>query len=1017
MAPRQLRDRDGLRGALRPPPGPRFTSFPHGSRRPPKPVSRPPGYYLPVPLRWPFLGLLMVVLAATLGVLVALQQAMPNSDHSAVVDGRPMARSVQAIHVVDTTVYHDLALRRIPRLRRQTNDTYSPAESNKETQSTTLAPSSAGTSTDTSTTASLSIRSTTKKKSKSLPLVHGGHVPNGPATGQPTSLVISKPPDPSVFANATISDDVNRSRSKFVTPGVSQTITEIVTANTASSTAPQTQQPTTDDVFFTAATIGDPILRPIIPGGTTTSIVRTKTVTPPPQTKTDSAGRTTVVSYPPTQIETTVPGVIIPQTIQTPLPDDKSFGGEINTLATVVGASSVTRTTVFTSPGKLTTQTYVSVVDGSSVTQTTIVSLPGQLTTQTYVSVEGGSSATLLVAFPTTVGPSVETLVSVVGGTVMTITPSPTTFVSDLGGGVLTTITSTPTPYITTTGGRTTTMLVTKIPTLVITTDIATFVNGTPTTIKTVVTITPTPRSAPTPTPKPGGSDDGTRVRILSGFSPAQFFAFTYLPTIIAACLAVPFSMISTNAQLMQPFHTLATRPGGGPASDTLSLSFGGYWSVLTSLVQAFRHGEPVPLIANLGSLVASVLAPLSAEAIGFKVHGTCTHLDIAGCGITPGISPAPTQALITLVAALAMLLLMLVLVLRRWDTGIYADPRGLAAAASLSMDPSLRGQFNGQQLSDKKLEENLKGGLFRLAFFDADAEWDESCYEYGIIASERTETPPLGTRSTVTTTAITENGHHRRHMPFLALTYTSRTILVTALLGLISLLAYYHQPSDDTPFELFMDSQTFGVKFLFASIGTVISMFWRSFFEGVAAAAPFVRMARQPCLAGQGILRSPATNSLTGIMEGARQRDFLLFASAVMAGIAELLLPALLANIPYALTQTYDGHVGATAASLAILGIMVILLTASLIFVRWPHLPVDPRTLAGAIYYVSRSERLLADLKGQRLALLDEASCQEYVEGLKRRYMYKPLGGDGRMAVEVEIEEDEMYREGMEER
>jgi len=88
------------------------------------------------------------------------------------------------------------------------------------------------------------------------------------------------------------------------------------------------------------------------------------------------------------------------------------------------------------------------------------------------------------------------------------------------------------------------------------------------------------------------------------------------------------------------------------------------------------------------------------------------------------------------------------------------------------------------------------------------------------------------------------------------------------------------------------------------------------------------------------------------------------------MAGIAELLLPALLANVPYALTQTYSGHVGSMAASLAILGAMVIVLVASLVFSRWPHLPADPRTLAGSIYYVARSPRLHVDLHGCELAL-----------------------------------------------
>ena len=112
---------------------------------------------------------------------------------------------------------------------------------------------------------------------------------------------------------------------------------------------------------------------------------------------------------------------------------------------------------------------------------------------------------------------------------------------------------------------------------------------------------------------------------------------------------------------------------------------------------------------------------------------------------------------------------------------------------------------------------------------------------------------------------------------------------------------------------------------------------------------------------------------------------------------------------------RLYSGHVGSTAASLAILGLMVAVLVVSLVFSRWPHLPVDPRTLAGSIYYVSRSGRLREDLCGRRLALEGEKSCAAEVEGLNRWYGYGPLGrqekGDNlktRMAVEVE--EDHWY-------
>jgi hypothetical protein len=115
---------------------------------------------------------------------------------------------------------------------------------------------------------------------------------------------------------------------------------------------------------------------------------------------------------------------------------------------------------------------------------------------------------------------------------------------------------------------------------------------------------------------------------------------------------------------------------------------------------------------------------------------------------------------------------------------------------------------------------------------------------------------------------------------------------------------------------------------------------------------------------------------------------------------------------VPFALTITYDGHVAGTAGSLAILGAMVLVLLASLA-VKWPPLPLDPRTLAGAMYYVAGSRRLQQDLRA--LAVLPCAARDAKVESLERRYSYGPLAlPDDPARMGVEVEDDERYRESI---
>lgn len=70
------------------------------------------------------------------------------------------------------------------------------------------------------------------------------------------------------------------------------------------------------------------------------------------------------------------------------------------------------------------------------------------------------------------------------------------------------------------------------------------------------------------------------------------------------------------------------------------------------------------------------------------------------------------------------------------------------------------------------------------------------------------------------------------------------------------------------------------------------------------------------------------------------------------MAVLSEF-LPALLANVPYRVVQTSQTHAACVYLSASIIGLMIVVTCASFV-VEWPHMPVDPSTLAGAMYYVS---------------------------------------------------------------
>lgn len=149
-------------------------------------------------------------------------------------------------------------------------------------------------------------------------------------------------------------------------------------------------------------------------------------------------------------------------------------------------------------------------------------------------------------------------------------------------------------------------------------------------------------------------------------------------------------------------------------------------------------------------------------------------------------------------------------------------------------------------------------------------------------------------------------------------------------------------------------------------------------------------------------------TNGFYGIYAAIINGDIVLMLAAFMSIIAEF-LPMLLANVPYNLTQTISSHNVCFNISLTILVLMIVALGASL-FIKWPEMPVDPRSIAGAMYYIDES-RMLDDFEG--LSQLSSMDRKKKVGELGRRYFYGALTGKHgrRMGVEsVESVEDTVY-------
>ncbi|KAK4442124.1 hypothetical protein QBC34DRAFT_313768 [Podospora aff. communis PSN243] len=608
-----------------------------------------------------------------------------------------------------------------------------------------------------------------------------------------------------------------------------------------------------------------------------------------------------------------------------------------------------------------------------------------------------------LVAVFSPLRPGLETVVSVIGGLETTVTPPPITFTSEINGKTVI-FTSTPAPYTTKTGGTTTTVTRVNTTPRAITTAIATTIDGKLTSITMTLIATQTPEIGH-PSDKDGGYNDGSTTHVFPGLTEAQYFAGAFLPTLIAVMLALPITVIDLNAKLFQPFHALS-RPGGAAGVDSMMLRFGGIHAAVTPIRQ-LRQGQAVSFVTTLLLWLSWLLAPLAAESIGIKVHGVCSHLSISGCAIAVGVSPEPAHALAAVMAVMVALLVLLLALLHNWDTGVPYNPWSLAGVALLAQNYRLREPLI--QLADPteaELNELFRTGHFSLeqpSQFPPPMPKDEknptlTQSTTTILPSWPAPCPPISPTTPTVTTTISSPLQHpkpRHHNPFRSLSYPSRTLFTLLLLSLTTLLTTYHLSPPTSPLELFLDSQSFGVKFLFAALGSTVSFLWAAFASSLSTAAIFRRMytAPQPAASSVAVVRE--SNAISAAVSAFQQRDWMLLAVQGMTALGEI-LPVVLSNVPYSLTQTRRTHDVCMGLSVGIMGGMVGLLVGGM-WMRWPHMPVDPRTLGGCVWYVCDSGGLGEEVK--------RVTCGgKGLEGLEGEYYYgRVVGGDGRKRMVVD--------------
>jgi hypothetical protein len=170
------------------------------------------------------------------------------------------------------------------------------------------------------------------------------------------------------------------------------------------------------------------------------------------------------------------------------------------------------------------------------------------------------------------------------------------------------------------------------------------------------------------------------------------------------------------------------------------------------------------------------------------------------------------------------------------------------------------RGQVSSQKQNMKTLIRGWEGKRFGLRYYLEKDMRGRDCEGYGLVvvgdvgASGDSDGGDFGSRQGVlqrraTTTLGTIEGEAHtlarcvvqilQLLPRNLLERAGQLVFAVSLCVLLVIVVYYETTTYNTPFERFMDSQKFGVRFLFTGIGVIIGLCWKDAFSRKASFYP----------------------------------------------------------------------------------------------------------------------------------------------------------------------------------
>ena len=151
----------------------------------------------------------------------------------------------------------------------------------------------------------------------------------------------------------------------------------------------------------------------------------------------------------------------------------------------------------------------------------------------------------------------------------------------------------------------------------------------------------------------------------------------------------------------------------------------------LAAPVKALIAGHWAPLLTSLLSISTIFIAPLASETVSIRLTGSC-DAETTGCIPSLSVFPATARTIEALLAFMAIMTIFLLIYMRQYFTGVFAEPFSIAGIATLLHNEEVSTQLReaGPCYTKEQLKDILANHRYKLDFYIDQNRWRR----YGLV-------------------------------------------------------------------------------------------------------------------------------------------------------------------------------------------------------------------------------------------------------------------------------------------